>query len=280
MSRDMEKDKEGNRHTDENDEALHLKQQWAEAGVDFYLESDKPFTLKNLAEYLESNSNTGAEDDSNSDMEMDTELQKMYLYFSDSDDLLEFYYELQVLKYNMMIRDIDGFEQLSLSEKFSNTVYTLFDLFSERREFIAETYKGLIMDSHHETGFEHEIKALFKQFIENDPRVSISSQFVMWPLFYTFITNEYLHLVHFWVDDTTENYERSMAFTDKVTSFLEELMYSKILDKGFDLGRFLTSNNVISHRYPLLSYLIPTWLFESESEPETTEESKSETESN
>lgn len=234
---------------EESSETLRLKQEWAEAGVDFYLQSEKPFTIKNLAEYLENG----------------TEPEEIYLYFTDVEDLMEFYYELQVLKYRIMIEEIDGFKQLSLSEKFSNTIYTLFDLFSERREFFTNTYEQLIMDSYHETGFESEIKVLFKQFIENDPRVSTSSQFVMWPLFYTFITNEYLHLVHFWIDDTSDNYEKTMAFTDKLTSFFEELMYSKILDKGFDLGRFLTSNNVIAHRYPLLSYIIPTWLFESKS---------------
>jgi len=224
---------------------LALKQEWTEAGTDFYINHEEAFSLQNLANHL------------------DADVEAMYQYFPDGDHLILFYYELQLLKYRQMITDIEGFEQLSLSEKCSNFAYTLFDLFAEQREFVTATFEEYIL---HNSGtpFHNEVEALFKSFIESDPRISMTSQFVTWPVFYKMVTNEYLHLVHFWVDDISDHYEKSMAFTDKVASFFEELMYSKIIDKGFDLTRFLASNGVISHRYPLISYLIPTWLFKSD----------------
>ena len=228
----------------ESSDALQQKQYWAEAAPDYYLQC-AVFSLKGFAEYLE-------EDE-----------QEIYQYFPESDDLLQFYYELQVLKYRQMVEEIDDFDQLSLAEKLSNFAYTMFDLFSEDRQFVAATFEQEILHTYYKSDFQEDVEDLFKEYIEADPRVSTSSQFVTWPLFYSFLANEYLHLVHFWIDDSSENYEKTMAFTDKMTIFLQELMYSKILDKGFDLGRFLTSNGVISHRYPLISYLIPTWLFES-----------------
>jgi len=228
----------------ENIESLQKKQNWAESAAQYYLTCNI-FTLKGLAEYLEE------------------DVQEIYQHFAEADDLLKFYYELQVLKYRHMVLEIDDFEKLSLAEKLSNFAYTMFDLFSEDREFVTATFEDYILNSYYKTNFQEEVEDLFKEYIEADPRVSTSSQFITWPLFYGFLANEYLHLIHFWMDDSSPNYEKTMAFTDKLTSFLEEMMYSKILDKGFDLGRFLASNGAISHRYPLISYLIPTWLFES-----------------
>ncbi|MDX1672024.1 MAG: hypothetical protein R3211_06760, partial [Balneolaceae bacterium] len=55
-----------------------------------------------------------------------------------------------------------------------------------------------------------------------------------------------------------EGKEMTMAFTDKFTSFIQELLYSAILDKGIDLVKFITHRGVITRHAPFLKKFTST----------------------
>ena len=182
-------------------------------------------------------------------------------FFEDSDDLFVFYYQLLLLQYEAMIEDLEEFPSLSLSEKLSNFIYTILDMLSETDRFTEETFSDIIYRGCGKSDFQDKTEEILEHFIEDDPRVAASSKFVTNPLFYRYLSGEFLYIILFWLDDETEGREQTMALVDKSTSFLEEIMYSEALDKGIDLARFLYNNGVVSHRFPILKYLNPGRLF-------------------
>lgn len=115
-------------------------------------------------------------------------------------------------------------------------------MLQEKETFVEDTFEDLILCRFAKTDFEKEIERLIGQFLEDDQQLSIGSAVVLNKYFYTFLRRQYLELVRFWLNDTSQDKELTMELTDKLTNFLQELMYNAILDRGFDLAKFLASN--------------------------------------
>lgn len=207
-----------------NPETFEMKFKIAEAATDLYTEGDGKFLIKDVAE------------------KVDLDPGEVFNYFPNKKAILRFFYVSLILRYEMMIDEIDDFDSYTISEKFSNLAFSTFDMLNEKREFVEETFEKLILQSYVKTDFEIEIEQLLKQFLENDSRLSASSTIVLNSYFYIFLRRQYLELIRFWLHDDSQDHELSMELTDKLTNFLQELMYNAILDKGFDLFKFLASN--------------------------------------
>jgi len=204
-----------------NTEKLNLKIELTEAAVDLYIE-DK-FTIPNLA------SKTGKT------------ASEIYSLFPNKNAILKFYYPSLIVRYQAMISEIDDFDSYSISEKLSNFAFTLFDMMDERREFVEDTFDKYVWTCSSKSEFQKLIKSLFKDFFTSDGKIATSAGFFMGGLFYSSLKIQFLSLIKFWLDDNSEGRERTFALTDKITGFIEELIYSKIVDKGFDLAKYSMS---------------------------------------
>lgn len=210
--------------TDFDPETLEIKFTLADAASDLYMEGDRDFLIKDVAAKA---GITPAE---------------VFNYFPNKDAILQFYYASIVYRYRLMLDEVDSFNSYTLGEKFSNFAYASFDMLSEKRAFVEETFGRLILCSYAKTDFEKEIENLIEQFLEEDSRLSASSEMLKNARFYSFLRMKYLGLVRFWISDESEGHELTMEFVDKLTSFFQELMYNSIADQGFELGKFLYSN--------------------------------------
>lgn len=205
-------------------ENFELKFQIADAATDLYSKGDGAFLIKDVAR------------------EVDIDPAEVFNYFPNKQAILEFYYAALVVRYELMLDEIDDFESYTLSEKFSNFAFASFDMLSEKQVFVEATFEKLILRSFSKTNFEIEVEQLIRQFLEEDQRLSISSTAVLNSYLYTFLRRQYLELVRFWLNDSSEDKELTMELVDKLTNVLQELMYNAILDKGFDLAKFIASN--------------------------------------
>jgi len=204
-----------------NTEKLNLKIELTEAAIDLYIE-DK-FTIPNLT------SKTGKT------------ASEIYSLFPNKNAILKFYYPSLIVRYQAMISEIDDFDSYSISEKLSNFAFTLFDMMDERREFVEDTFDKYVWTCSSKSEFQKLIKSLFKDFFTSDGKIATSAGFFMGDLFYSSLKIQFLFLIKFWLDDNSEGRERTFALTDKITGFIEELVYSKIVDKGFDLAKYSMS---------------------------------------
>lgn len=205
-------------------EVFEIKYQIADIASDLYVKGDGDFTLKSIAN------------------EMEITVGEIFEYFPNKRAILEFFYASFVIRYELMTNEIEGFEGYSLSEKFSNFAFASFDMLQEKKAFVDRTFKKLIINSNHKTAFEKEVERLSRKFLKSDPRLADSSILVLNDCYYSFLRQVYLRLVQFWLNDESDQQELSMELTDKLTSLMEEVMYNRILDKGFDLGKFIYAN--------------------------------------
>lgn len=230
-------------------EQINDKIELCEAAIDLTL-SDGKFTVTKLSEATGKSAS------------------QIYSLFPNKKAILEYYYPSLVIRYSAMIEEIDDFETYTISEKISNFVFTLFDMMDERREFVEDTFDKLVFKKGCDSEFHKEVTALFKHFFTTDARIAVSAGFVMKDYFYEFIAKEYLHIVKFWLKDESDGKERTFALTDKLTGFVEEIVYNKVLDKGFDLAKYLISHAGLAKNIPLFGEWITSWFKEEETDNE------------
>lgn len=205
-------------------ETFEMKFAMADVATDLYIQGDGRFYIKDIAK------------------EVDITPAEVFNYFPNKKSILEFYYASLIIRYEMMINEIDGFDSYTLSEKLSNFAFTSFDMLQEKEAFVEATLSDYVLNSFTKTDFEKELERIIKQFLQNDDHISISSTLVLNSYSYAFLRRQFLELLRFWINDTSEDKELSMELTDKATAVLEELMYNPVIDKSFDLAKFIHAN--------------------------------------
>lgn len=189
-----------------------------------YIENRR-FTIQSLAEELE------------------MKPVEIFELFPNRKSILLFFYESRLLIYKEQTKSIDNYSDFSLAEKLSNFFLTLLDQFLEHREFVLETYHSFISKKPRRTAFEKEFKNEIQTIFKSDRKLSGSASFFVNSLLYKTIYCHFNALMLFWANDGSDKYEQSFALVDKWCSLIEELFYNKILDKGFDFGKFLFYNS-------------------------------------
>lgn len=178
---------------------------------------------------------------------------EIYSLFPDKKAILAYFYPALVFQYWAMIDEIDDFENYAIGEKFSNFIYTMFDLMTEKETFVKDTFDNLVFKPGHRSDFFEETTSLFKEFLTTDGNIAVSAAFFMGDLYYKFLSTQYLFLIKFWINDSSEGKERTLALADKLSSLFEELVYNKAVDKTFDLIKFIFGNNDFESWLPKLS---------------------------
>lgn len=208
-----------------------------EAAVDAYLESGEDFTLKQVARRT------------------DFTVGEIFRYFPDRGAILEYYYTSLLIRYRLMVAEIDDFGEYSLGEKLSNLAYTTFEMMGEKEEFVRATYSKLILCSFRKTDFEKEAEELFRGIFEEDELIPYSNSLLLNSWFYALVTKKYVGLLRFWLGDRSEEKQQTVELTDKITSLAEEVMYNATADRLADLLRFLAANSFFLDRIPFVKNL-------------------------
>jgi AcrR family transcriptional regulator len=214
---------------------LETRYSIAQAAVDLYEQEPDQFTLKNVGEIVGLSTS------------------EIYGHFNNKEEILRFWYESVVHRYRFMAAELDEFETLTLAEKISNFIYASLEMMGEHQHFVVETFDELMYNHGETTGMITEIDKMITSFIEEDDRVPGFNRLFTGSLLYQFLADEYLQIVRFWIRDESENNEKTLELVDKLTTFLEEMLYNAVVTKGFDLARFLYEQGAI--RIPnLLTY--------------------------
>lgn len=213
-------------------EKFQTKYAIAETAAKIFTERNGSFTLKEIGR------------------ELDIAPARVFDFFSSKRSILKYYYEAQVIRYHLMIREIEDFQSYSLSEKISNFMYASFDMLEEQLDFVEQTFPGYARRCGQPTNYEKHIEKTLRSFFEDDTRVSIGGSLLLRSPFFALLRYGYLQLISIWLNDETEGREQTMELIDKLTAFTQELMYSSVSDKGLKLAKFLVSNGIITQNIP------------------------------
>jgi AcrR family transcriptional regulator len=165
----------------------------------------------------------------------------IFKLFPSTRAILNYFYSLCILRYREMIKDLDDFDGWEPEERLANFAYAMFDLLGEEREFIDLHFRSDVFP-YSDTRFHRDSQKLFEDLIGN----VCCKEWVG-----TFLAKEYMHVVYFWLNDDSDDSERSIALVDKTTAFIGEgLRSEKLVLKGADLVKYLVTNNVIKVPFP------------------------------
>ena len=180
--------------------------------------------------------------------EAELEPKEIYDFFSNRRDVLNFFYEGLILEYQESIQAIDKYQEYTLSEKLSNLALTLIDLMDSYKEFVRKTYRELVMCSKRKSPFDKHFRHQLKTIYESDSNQSRLSAAFNRDLLYKAGTFNFHLLIQFWLKDNSVANQKTMELVDKWTAFVEEVHYSSILDRGFDVAKFIIYNSPFSNR--------------------------------
>lgn len=199
----------------------------AEKAAEFYPE-DPSFTFKTLAD------------------ELKMDVSDLYRIFPNRRTLFHYFYVAQLYKYRENLKEIEDYESYTLSEKLSNLALTLTDLMLEHREFVEQTFGSFVCRQINRNEFGCEMEKQIRSFMVGDSRISSSASIFLNSWIFKTIRIQYEWLILYWLKDESEGFENTLALTDKWTTFLEEVLYSHVLDKGFDLAKFFFQQSKIN----------------------------------
>jgi len=211
-----------------NTNELEVKLEIATVAADLYVEQDGNFTISEIADVLS------------------MDVADIFDYFPNKPAILEFYYTSLILRYRLMIQEIKDFDSYTLSEKLSNFIYASLDLLNEKQKFVEKSFDSIVRHSYTTTPFEKEAQRVLTEFFEKDPNISTSNRMLVNKIFLKLMLQKYLYLIGYWLRDNSEGKERTLELVDKLTAFIQELMYNRIADRGFELGKFLVTNTSCS----------------------------------
>ncbi|HRK28601.1 MAG TPA: TetR family transcriptional regulator C-terminal domain-containing protein [Chitinophagales bacterium] len=139
--------------------------------------------------------------------------------------------------------DANLFENYSAREKMLAFFFTLEEVMGKHREFIAATYPvSWLTFSEPEclSDFKNRFLAFTNQLITQ----GLDTQEIAWRAILTgryagLIWLEVPAIIRFWVNDQSENFEKTDSLIEKTVNFTFDAMGHTVLDSGADLLKFL-----------------------------------------
>lgn len=213
----------------EKETALRIK--IAEAATKRFIENNR-FTIQSLAD------------------EMKLKPSQIFDLFPNRSSILRYYYESRLIIYQGQLKNIEDYPDFTLNEKLNNLIQTLIDLFQTEREFVLLTYKPMVAEPCNNSVFGTKFKNALKPIFNADLNIPNSSKPFINSILFQFIYFQFHGLILFWKQDESHHYENTMALIDKWCALVEELFYSKTIDKGFDLAKFLAYTSPLKKIIP------------------------------
>lgn len=216
---------------------LQIKTDLAHQAVATYMDEGCSFTIASISKNIDIN-------------EVD-----FFDYFPHKTAALHHFYTSIPDRYRAMVSEIDGYENLTAGEKLANYIYTVFDMLQEQRDFVEETFDPFVFKTVRTSDFEYESRKLISEFLENDRQIPPFTQMALSLPVDRFLAYEMLHVIKFWLGDTSDGTERTSELVEKLTAFIDEVLHTAIADRGFDLAKFMVSNRIIP--IPLIGRFLP-----------------------
>jgi len=169
----------------------------------------------------------------------DMEVTAIRAMFPNKQSMLRFFYSSIPKRSYSMIEAIPDYQDLRISETVSQYVYQSFDLLSEYRDFVDATFDKHVANCRKGSSLQKNTSKTFERMIERDDRIPFLNRMFLKPVVFDTMSWQYVQLLRFWLKDESEGTEKTLELVDKSTALFQELVYSGILDKGVDFGKFV-----------------------------------------
>lgn len=175
----------------------------------------------------------------------------IYNYFTNKENLVFGYFELELQNTIEEIRHHPDFIKLNFGEKFQFFLETILESLEKNRPFIEECFQYVFVKSSIHTS--HEIlqqKKILTQFMRE--QLIISQREGTLPsspldeFFLGLLWDFYIGIVCYWLKDQSTSFTNTSQLIDKSMGLLDEVLKTNIANKILDILQFFVRNHLFS----------------------------------
>jgi hypothetical protein len=166
-----------------------------------------------------------------------------------------FFYEAALELYKEQRDQTEGFAEWTLSEKMTHFACTLFDIFDTQPDFVKASLYPLVLNASDKDFFFGPVAKQFQRFMDGDSKASALTRMWTPALVFEFWATEFGHVLRFWLKDTSDGKEKTLALIDKLSGFVQELYYNTTADRALDLARFFWQERIVKLPFGLDNWL-------------------------
>jgi len=175
----------------------------------------------------------------------------IYNYFATKEAILFGYYEAHMQDCIEALKSVEGFSAFSLQEQLHTLFETSLELLAADREFVAETFRRVLLRGSRDWARVKPIRALFlaavNDMLEAAAEVGEIPEPVFQDLTCQLLMDAYIAAVHYWLADTTEGFENTSVVIDRGLDLACAMLKAGISNKIFDMAVFFFKNHVLTH---------------------------------
>ncbi len=174
----------------------------------------------------------------------------IYNYFPTKEAILFGFYQDHMQDVIERLKSIEDFNTYGFQEQLQILMETSLDLYLPDREFVAETHKTVFLSF---SSFYRQLKpirqsfyAVVREIYEAAIEVGEIPDQVFLEVSHQFFWDYYIAMVHYWLNDTSEQFADTTVLIDKSLDLACTMIKSGIANKIFDIMTFLFKQHVLS----------------------------------
>ena len=168
--------------------------------------------------------------------------EEFYKFFSTTEQIGRGIWKEMHEKVKSRLENSDIFAQYSAREKILAYLYTFFEVAVPYRSFIKATINKSFLQTSFKEEFETFISDIIQEGIASD---EIKERFIIGNAYPTIIWGLLNRLIHFWLNDTSEQFVETEKAIDTYSKVILEFMGHNLLDSIVDSVKFAMSHGKV-----------------------------------
>ncbi len=174
----------------------------------------------------------------------------IYNYFPTKEAILYGYYEDHMHACIDALKSVADFHSFSLQEQIQTLFDTSQTLYLPDRDFVAETFRPIMLAGSHDWSRLKPIRAIFLSAIHDmmaaASEVGEIPDQVFEDLIGQFFMDAYLGVVIYWLADTSDGFSNTSVLVDRGLDMACALLKAGIANKAFDMAVFFFKTHIIN----------------------------------
>lgn len=174
----------------------------------------------------------------------------IYNYFPTKESILFGYYQDHMLDLTERLKALKDFHTFGFQEQLQTVMETSLDLYLADREFVSETNKTVFLSfssSYRQLKpIRQSFNAIIREIYEAAIEVGEIPDQVFLEISHQFFWDYYIAMVHYWLNDTSEQFTDTTVLIDKSLDLACSMIKSGIANKIFDIMTFLFKQHFLS----------------------------------
>jgi AcrR family transcriptional regulator len=175
----------------------------------------------------------------------------IYNYFSTKEAILFGYYEDHMQACMKVLKELEAFHTFSLQEQLQTLFETSLELYMADREFVAETFRLVLLRDSRDWGRVKPIRAPFLAAVNDMLTAAAEVGEIPEPVFLDLICqlfmDAYIGAVHYWLADTSQDFANTSVLIDRGLDLSCAVLKAAIANKVFDFAIFMFKNHILNN---------------------------------